>query len=59
MLNLVLPLVLLDSGLKIAKRFTGDLSLDPKELRQSVTDGYVGPLLDINDGGQHVEIIVE
>ena len=59
MLNLVLPLGLLDSGLKIAKRFTGDLTLDAKELRQSVSEGYVGPLLDINDGGQHVEIIIE
>ncbi len=59
MLNLVLPLGLLDSGLKIAKRFTGDLTLDAKELRQSVSEGYIGPLLDINDGGQHVEIIVE
>ncbi len=59
MLNLVLPLGLLDSGLKILKRFAGDLSLDSKELRQSVSDGYVGPLLDVNDGGQRVEIIID
>jgi len=59
MLNLVLPLALLDSGLKIAKRFYGDLSLDSKELRQSVSDGFVGTLLDVQDGSQHVEIIIE
>ncbi len=58
-LNLVLPLGMIDSGLKIAKRFAGDLILDPKELRQSIGEGYKGSLLDINDGGQHVQIIVE
>jgi hypothetical protein len=58
-LNLVLPLGMVDSGLKILKRFHGDISLDAKELRQSVTEGYVGPLLDITDGGQRIEILID
>lgn len=58
-LNLALPLGLLDSGVKIAKRFTGDLMVDGSELKQTVNEGFRGSLLDINDGDQHVEIIVE
>lgn len=58
-LNLALPLGLLDSGVKIAKRFTGDLMVDGGDLRQTVNEGFRGSLLDVNDGDQHVEIIVE
>lgn len=58
-LNLALPLGLLDSGVKIAKRFTGDLMVDGGELKQTVNEGFRGSLLDVNDGDQHVEIIVE
>lgn len=58
-LNLALPLGLLDSGIKIAKRFTGDLMVDGGELKQTVNEGFRGSLLDVNDGDQHVEIIVE
>lgn len=58
-LNLALPLGLLDSGIKIAKRFTGDLMVDGGDLKQTVNEGFRGSLLDVNDGDQHVEIIVE
>ena len=59
-LNLALPLGLIDSGVKIAKRFTGgDLMVDGNDLKQTVNEGFRGSLLDINDGDQHVEIIVE
>jgi hypothetical protein len=57
--NLVFPLGLIKSGLDIAGQFVPmDL---PKidAIRESVNAGFRGSLLDIDDGGQRVEIIVE
>jgi len=58
-LNLVLPLGLLDTGLKMAKRIAPDRLLDAKEIRESATDGFVGHLLDIVDDNERVEILIE
>ena len=58
-LNLVLPHPLLDTGLKMAKRFAPDQLLDAKDIKESIDGGFEGPLLDIVDGDQRVEIIVE
>lgn len=59
-LNLVIPFGLIDSGLKLAKRFAPESLLDSRDIRTSVEEGFVGPLLDINDeDGQHVEILIE
>jgi hypothetical protein len=57
--NLVLPHSLLDTGLKMAKRFAPDQLLDAREIKESIDDGFEGALLDIVDGDQRVEIIVE
>jgi hypothetical protein len=57
--NLVLPHPLLDTGLKMAKRFAPDSLLEAKEIRESIDEGFEGPLLDIVDNDQRVEIIVE
>jgi hypothetical protein len=59
-LNLVIPFGLIDSGLKLAKRFAPESLLDSRDIRTSVEEGFVGPLLDVNDeDGQHVEILIE
>lgn len=58
-INLVLPHPLLEAGLKMAKRFAPDHLLDAKDIRESIDEGFEGPLLDIVDGGQRVEILVE
>jgi hypothetical protein len=58
-INLVLPSRLVDSGIKLAKRIAPEHMLDAREIRRSIEDGYWGPLLDITDDNQRVEIIVE
>ncbi|MGC4190975.1 MAG: hypothetical protein QM589_07410 [Thermomicrobiales bacterium] len=58
-LNLVIPFGLIDSGLKLAKRFAPESLLDSRDIRTSIEEGFVGPLLDIYDDGQHVEILIE
>ncbi len=58
-INLVLPYRLVDSGIKLAKRLAPEHMLDGKEIRRSIEEGYWGPLLDITDDKQRVEIIVE
>lgn len=58
-LNLVLPHPLLDAGLKMAKRFAPDQMLEAKEIRETIDEGFTGSILDILDGDQRVEIILE
>lgn len=58
-LNLVLPHPLLEAGLKMAKRFAPDHLLDAKDIRESIDEGFEGPILDILDDDQRVEIVVE
>ena len=61
--NLVLPSRLVDSGIKMVKRMAPEQmsALDGKgrDIRRSMDDGFRGPLLDITDDNQRVEIIVE
>jgi hypothetical protein len=59
--NLVLPYRLIDSGMKMVKRMAPEqmLVLDGKDIRRSMEEGFWGPLLDITDDKQRVEIIVE
>lgn len=59
MLNLVLPHPLLEAGLKMAKRFAPEQLLEAKDIRESIDEGFEGPILDIHDGDQRVEIVVE
>ena len=58
-INLVLPHRLVESGVKLAKRFAPEEMLDSREIRRSIEEGYWGPLLDIADDEKRVEIIVE
>jgi hypothetical protein len=58
-LNLVLPHPMLETGLKMARRLAPDQLLEAKGIKDAVEDGFLGPLLDVTDGDQRVEIIVE
>lgn len=58
-LNLVLPHPLLEAGLKMAKRIAPDQMLEAKEIRETIDEGFTGSILDIIDGSQRVEIILE
>ncbi len=59
--NLVLPSRLVDSGIKMVKRLAPEQMaiLDGRDIRRSMEEGFWGPLLDITDDNQRVEIIVE
>ncbi|MDP9369546.1 MAG: DUF2089 domain-containing protein [Chloroflexota bacterium] len=58
-LNLALPLGLIDAGLGIARRFAPDRMLDAETIREAMTTGFRGSLLDVDDGDERVEILVE
>lgn len=58
-LNLVLPYPLIETGLKMAKRIAPDQMLDAKDIRESIDEGFEGAILDVRDGDQRVQIIVE
>lgn len=57
--NLALPLGLVDAGLTLARRFAPERLLNADTLRESITSGFRGSLLDVDDDGERVEIIVE
>ncbi len=57
--NLAFPLGLIKSGLDIAGQFVPEYLPKMDAIRESVTAGFRGPLVDVDDGGQRVEIIAE
>jgi hypothetical protein len=59
MVNLAFPLGLVKSGLDIAGQFVPEYLPKVEAIRESVNAGFRGSLLDVDDGGQRVEIIVE
>lgn len=58
-INLALPLGLVDAGLTLARRFGGDKVPSAETIRQSITAGMAGTLLDVIDANERIEIIVE
>jgi hypothetical protein len=57
--NLAFPLVLIKTGLDIAGQFVPEYLPKAEAIRESVSSGFRGSLVDIDDGEQRVEIIVE
>ncbi|MDP9365183.1 MAG: hypothetical protein M3Q10_13325 [Chloroflexota bacterium] len=57
--NLAFPLALIDSGLKIAGQFVPEYLPKAEAIRDSVKTGFRGALVDVDDGDQRVEIVVE
>lgn len=59
LVNLAFPVGLVGSGLDIAGQFVPEYLPTVEAIRESVGAGIRGSLLDVDDGGQRVEIIVE
>ena len=59
MVNLAFPLGLIKSGLDIAAQFVPEYLPKVEAIRECVTTGFRGSLVDVDDGGQRVEIIAE
>jgi hypothetical protein len=57
--NLAFPLGLIKSGLDIAGQFVPEYLPKADAIRESITTGFRGALVDVDDGGQRVEIIAE
>jgi hypothetical protein len=57
--NLAFPLGLIKSGLDIAGQFAPQYLPEVEAIRESVAGGFRGSLVDVDDGGQRVEIIAE
>jgi hypothetical protein len=57
--NLAFPLGLIKSGLDIAGQFVPDYLPKVEAIREAVTAGFRGSLVDVDDGGDRVEIIIE
>jgi hypothetical protein len=58
-IDIVLPLGLVEMGLVMAQRFAPGRIPDAKAIRESIESGYVGKLLDIQDGEDHIIIAIE
>lgn len=59
MVNLAFPLGLIKSGLDIAGQFVPEYLPKAEAIRESVSGGFRGALVDVDDGTQRVEIIAE
>lgn len=59
LVDLAFPVGLVGSGLDIASQFVPEYLPTVEAIRESVGAGFRGSLLDVDDGGQRVEIIVE
>jgi hypothetical protein len=57
--NLVVPLGLVDAGLKVGRRFAPEHLPPPEAIRDAIAGGFRGSLLDVDDGRERVEIVVE
>ena len=57
--NVAFPLGLIKTGLDIAGQFVPEYLPKADAIRESITAGFRGALVDIDDGGQRVEIIAE
>ncbi|HWV23824.1 MAG TPA: hypothetical protein VNZ58_06520 [Thermomicrobiales bacterium] len=58
-IDIVLPLGIAEMGLALANRFAPGRVPDASALRETIRSGYVGKLIDIQDGEDHVMISVE
>ena len=57
--NLTIPLVFLDAGYRLARRVAPGRVPAVEELHEAVRTGFQGHLIDVVDGTERVEILVE
>jgi hypothetical protein len=58
-MNLALPLGLIEAGLNVARRFAPDKVPSLETIRQSVSSGTTGTLVDVLDKHERIEVIIE
>lgn len=58
-IDIVLPLGLAEMGLAMAQRFAPGRLPDAAALRQTIQSGFVGTLIEVEDGEDHIVIAVE
>jgi hypothetical protein len=59
MLNVAFPLGLIQTGLDIAAEYGAEYLPEAAEIKECISAGFRGPLVDVDDGGQRVEIIAD
>jgi hypothetical protein len=59
MVNVAFPLGLIKTGLDIASQYGAEVLPGVAEIRETINAGFRGSLVDVDDGGQRVEIIAE
>lgn len=59
MLNVAFPLGLIQTGLDIAAEYGAEYLPEAAVIKECISAGFRGPLVDIDDGGQRVEIIAD
>ncbi len=59
MVNAAFPLALIKTGLDIAAEYGAEYLPEVAEIKESINAGFRGSLIDVDDGGQRVEIIAE
>lgn len=57
--NLVVPLNVVDAGISVARRLAPRRLVNAEAIRDAVMSGIRGPIVDIDENGERVEIIVE
>lgn len=57
--NLVVPLNVVDAGISVARRLAPRRFVNADAIRDAVLSGVQGPILDVDENGERVEIIVE
>lgn len=58
-IDIVIPLGLAEMGLAMAHRFAPGRLPDASSLRDTIHSGFVGRLIDIEDGEDHIVIAIE
>ena len=58
-IDIVLPLGLVEMGLVMAQKFAPGRVPDARAIRASIKSGYVGKIVDIQDGEDHIVISIE
>jgi len=57
--NLTIPLGFLDAGYRLARRIVPGRVPDAESFQNAIRDGFRGHLIDVTEGDEHVEILVE
>jgi len=57
--NITIPLGFLDAAYRLARRIVPNRVPDRDSFQSAIRDGFRGHLIDVHEGDEHVEILVE